>query len=38
MGLINDIPTCDELLHRIEKEAETALKERLSLLVPESKL
>ncbi|KAI1045418.1 hypothetical protein LB505_006333 [Fusarium chuoi] len=38
IGLINDIPTCDVLVHRIEKEAETALKERLALLVPESKL
>jgi len=38
MGLINDIPTCNELVGRIEKEAEAALKERLALLVPESKL
>ncbi|KAG7429963.1 Nitronate monooxygenase [Fusarium oxysporum f. sp. raphani] len=38
IGLIHDIPTCDVLVHRIEKEAETALKERLALLVPESKL
>ncbi|KAM5346683.1 hypothetical protein ACJ41O_009688 [Fusarium nematophilum] len=38
IGLIHDIPTCDELVKRIEKEAETTLKERLSLLVPESKL
>lgn len=38
MGLINDIPTCDVLVSRIEKEAETALKERLALLVPEPKL
>ncbi|KAF5008302.1 hypothetical protein FDECE_5421 [Fusarium decemcellulare] len=38
IGLIHDIPTCDVLVKRIEKEAETTLKERLSLLVPESKL
>ncbi|KAH7110751.1 hypothetical protein EDB81DRAFT_831569 [Dactylonectria macrodidyma] len=38
IGLIHDIPTCDELVKRIEEEAETTLKERLSLLVPESKL
>ncbi|RSL42453.1 hypothetical protein BHE90_010042 [Fusarium euwallaceae] len=38
IGLIHDIPTCDELVARIEKEAETTLKERLSLIVPESKL
>lgn len=38
MGLIHDIPTCDVLVKRIEKEAETTLKERLSLIKPESKL
>lgn len=38
MGLIHDIPTCDELLKRIEKEAETALREKLALVVPQSKL
>ncbi|CAM1501993.1 Fc.00g039770.m01.CDS01 [Cosmosporella sp. VM-42] len=38
IGLIHDIPTCDVLVKRIEKEAEAALKERLALLVPESKL
>jgi hypothetical protein len=38
MGLIHDIPTCDELIGRIEKEAEIALKEKLTLLVPESKI
>jgi hypothetical protein len=36
--LIHDIPTCDELLKRIEKEASTALQERQALWVPESKL
>lgn len=38
IGLIHDIPTCDVLVKRIENEAETALKERLALLKPESKL
>jgi NAD(P)H-dependent flavin oxidoreductase YrpB (nitropropane dioxygenase family) len=38
IGLIHDIPTCDELLKRIEKEASTALQERQALWVPESKL
>ncbi|KPM37388.1 Nitronate monooxygenase [Neonectria ditissima] len=38
IGLIHDIPTCDVLVKRIENEAETTLRERLALLVPESKL
>lgn len=38
IGLIHDIPTCEVLVKRIEKEAEETLKERLALLVPESKL
>ncbi|KJZ73228.1 hypothetical protein HIM_07425 [Hirsutella minnesotensis 3608] len=38
IGLIHDIPTCDVLVKRIEKEAETALQERLSLIQPASKL
>jgi NAD(P)H-dependent flavin oxidoreductase YrpB (nitropropane dioxygenase family) len=38
IGLIHDIPTCDVLVKRIEKEAEATLKERLSLIVPEAKL
>lgn len=38
MGLIHDIPTCDVLVKRIEKEAETTLQERNNLIVPESKL
>jgi NAD(P)H-dependent flavin oxidoreductase YrpB (nitropropane dioxygenase family) len=38
IGLINDIPTCDDLLKRIEKEAHAALQERQALWVPESKL
>ncbi|PKS11522.1 hypothetical protein jhhlp_003287 [Lomentospora prolificans] len=38
IGLIHDIPTCKDLVARIEKEAEAALKEKLSLLKPASKL
>ncbi|KAH7175888.1 hypothetical protein EDB81DRAFT_27793 [Dactylonectria macrodidyma] len=38
IGLIHDIPTCDVLVKRIEKEAEATLRERLALLKPEPKL
>ncbi|PNH49452.1 hypothetical protein VD0003_g7704 [Verticillium dahliae] len=38
IGLIHDIPTVDVLVTRIEKEAEDALKDRLSLLKPAAKL
>ncbi|KAK0382745.1 hypothetical protein NLU13_9841 [Sarocladium strictum] len=38
IGLIHDIPTCDVLVKRIEKEAEETLKDRLKLFTPESKL
>ncbi|KIH94197.1 hypothetical protein SPBR_05969 [Sporothrix brasiliensis 5110] len=38
IGLIHDIPTCDVLVKRIAKEAEESLREKLSLLQPESKL
>ncbi|EPE04954.1 2-nitropropane dioxygenase [Ophiostoma piceae UAMH 11346] len=38
IGLIHDIPTCDALVKRIEKEAEESLRSKLALLVPESKL
>lgn len=38
IGLIHDIPTCAELVSRIEKEAEETLKNKLSLIVPQSKL
>lgn len=38
MGLINDIPSCEVLVKRIEKEAELAFKERSAVFVPESKL
>ncbi|KAJ9156900.1 Inosine monophosphate dehydrogenase [Coniochaeta hoffmannii] len=34
IGLIHDIPTCKELVQRIEKEAEQALREKLDLIVP----
>ena len=32
MGLIDDIPTCDELVSRIVAEAEAIIRERLSAL------
>lgn len=38
IGLIHDIPTCQELVTRIEKEAEETLKAKLKLASPESKL
>lgn len=38
IGLIHDIPTCDVLVKRIEKEAEESLRSKLALLKPESKL
>ncbi|QUC16278.1 uncharacterized protein UV8b_00519 [Ustilaginoidea virens] len=38
MGLIHDIPTCRVLVERIEREAEQAFRDRLALIVPESKL
>ncbi|RKF55654.1 Nitronate monooxygenase [Golovinomyces cichoracearum] len=38
LGLINDIPTCDELVKRIEKEAEETLKNLSALIIPVSKL
>ncbi|KAK7744685.1 hypothetical protein SLS62_010104 [Diatrype stigma] len=38
IGLIHDIPTCQELVTRIEKEAEETLKAKLSLATPQSKL
>jgi hypothetical protein len=38
MGLIHDIPTCAELVARIEKEAETVLREKVSLIVSDTKL
>jgi len=38
IGLIHDIPNCKDLVARIETEAEAALKEKLALLKPASKL
>ncbi|TLS30761.1 hypothetical protein PpBr36_03143 [Pyricularia pennisetigena] len=38
IGLIHDIPTCDVLLKRIEKEAMDTLKEKLSMANLDSKL
>ncbi|CAJ2505171.1 Uu.00g125650.m01.CDS01 [Anthostomella pinea] len=38
IGLIHDIPTCDELVKRIEKDAEETLTAKLSLANPKSKL
>ncbi len=38
IGLIHDIPTCKDLLVRIEKEAEETLKEKLALITPAPKL
>ncbi|WPG98332.1 Hypothetical protein R9X50_00112100 [Acrodontium crateriforme] len=38
IGLIHDIPTCDELLSRIEKEAVETLSKANSLIGPKSKL
>lgn len=38
IGLINDIPTCKDLVKRIEKEAEETLKDRTGLFTPAPKL
>ncbi|KAI1078132.1 hypothetical protein F5B20DRAFT_549448 [Whalleya microplaca] len=38
IGLIHDIPTCDALVKRIEKEAEETLTSKLSLTKAQSKL
>jgi NAD(P)H-dependent flavin oxidoreductase YrpB (nitropropane dioxygenase family) len=38
IGLIHDIPTCDELLKRIEREAAETLTANQSLYIPESRL
>lgn len=37
IGLIHDIPTCEELVKRIEKEAEYTLKKASSLIVGDEK-
>ncbi|MBN9146539.1 MAG: nitronate monooxygenase, partial [Novosphingobium sp.] len=33
MGIIHDIPTCEQLIQRIVSEAETIIKDRLARLV-----
>ncbi|KAI1407245.1 hypothetical protein F5Y13DRAFT_175393 [Hypoxylon sp. FL1857] len=38
IGLIHDIPTCADLLSRIEREAEQTLTSKLALAKPQSKL
>jgi len=38
MGLIHDIPTCEVLLKRIEKEAEQAIQRISGLIQPQAKL
>lgn len=38
MGLINDIPTCEDLLKRIESEAESAINRISALVVPKAGL
>ncbi|KAK1230348.1 hypothetical protein PQX77_006558 [Marasmius sp. AFHP31] len=38
VGLIDDIPTCKELLERMEREAEEILSKSAGLIVPKSKL
>lgn len=37
-GLIHDIPTCDELAKRMEREAIEVLSRTNALIVPESRL
>jgi len=38
IGLIHDVPTCEVLIRRIEKEAEASISTVSSLIVPRSKL
>ena len=39
MGLIDDVPTCDELIKRMVRDAETIIKQRMnSLVIPRSRL
>ena len=38
IGLIHDVPTCEVLVKRIEREAEETLQKANSLIVPKSKL
>jgi NAD(P)H-dependent flavin oxidoreductase YrpB (nitropropane dioxygenase family) len=38
IGLIHDIPTCEDLVKRIEREAEETLNKASALIIPQSKL
>ncbi|KAH0547971.1 hypothetical protein GP486_008287 [Trichoglossum hirsutum] len=38
IGLIHDIPTCDDLVKRIEREAEETLSRTASLMIPRQRL
>ncbi|CAD6503810.1 BgTH12-05555 [Blumeria graminis f. sp. triticale] len=38
LGLIHDIPTCDELMKRIEREAEETLTGKIAFIAPKSKI
>lgn len=38
MGLIHDIPTCEVLLKRIEKEAEQTIQKISGLITPSARL
>lgn len=38
MGLIQDIPSCEDLVKRVEKEAEAAIARISNLIMPQSKL
>jgi len=38
MGLIHDIPTCEELLKRIETEARDAVMQQAAMFKEDSKL
>jgi len=38
IGLIHDIPTCDELLKRIEREAKEVLQQQMSLWKEDARL
>ena len=38
IGIIHDVPTCEVLIRRIEKEAEASISRISSLIVPRSRL
>lgn len=38
IGLINDIPSCEELVKRIEREAEESIANSQAMIMPQSKL